>query len=67
MVSSFMALPLLISDTARKLIEKELKMPSWRGGVDAIFSEFPEQPIAAASLGQVSKPCSDIHIKCFTG
>ena len=48
----------LTADIARKTIEKELKMPSWRGGVDALFSEFPDAPIAAASLGQVGPPCA---------
>ena len=42
-----------VAAVARKALERELKMPSWRGGVDALFEDFPAEPIAAASLGQV--------------
>ncbi len=35
---------------ARALIERELKAP-----IDTLFSEFSEEPIAAASLAQVTE------------
>ncbi len=41
--------PFPFSDV-KKIIEKELKKP-----VNAFFSEFDEQPVAAASIGQVHK------------
>lgn len=41
-------LPPFASETARSLIEEELDAP-----IDALFSEFDDQPVAAASIAQV--------------
>lgn len=51
------------TEDARRLIEAELGQP-----ISAVFSEFSDKPVAAASLAQVASPlcCTCLMQSCLT-
>ena len=52
-------MPAFSPKKARSFIERELGAP-----IDVLFKEFEDQPIAAASLGQVFDLCLHVILVC---
>jgi predicted unusual protein kinase regulating ubiquinone biosynthesis (AarF/ABC1/UbiB family) len=48
------AVPPFDSDEARDILAKELNVPGGAAGLSTVFSKLSPEPLAAASIGQVS-------------